>query len=297
METAPASVVAILDLERIQENMFRGQSQDIGTGQVFGGQVLGQALRAAQFTVGDLAAHSVHAYFLRKGDVNEPVVYSVDRSRDGRSFSSRRVVAIQYDRPIFTLSASFQKPEDGLEYQADFDVPDVDSAAPVASVVAAGSGYRVLPGFPGSEDAPVQPTDYFEIRRGHTYDGEGQPYLEAWIRAKGELPDDVDVHRAVLAYLSDFGLLPTTLVPHGYQIGAGVEDDPGIIAASVDHALWFHRPFRADEWLLYHCSPVSTSGARGLAQGSIYNAGGALIATTMQEGLIREINTEKTRNL
>jgi acyl-CoA thioesterase-2 len=293
VETISASIVDVLDLERIEEDIFRGQSQDIGTGRVFGGQVLGQALRAAQFTVGELAAHSVHAYFLRKGDFDAPIIYNVDRSRDGRSFSSRRVVAIQHGRPIFTLSASFQRPEEGLEFQLDFDVPDLDSAPPASSIVAEGKGFESLPGFPGDEAAEIQPTDYFEIRRGHSSNGEGQPYLEAWLRARGRLPDDVDVHRAVLAYLSDFTLLAAALVPHGYRIGSRLKDDPGIIAASIDHVLWFHRPFRADEWLLYHCSPVSTSGARGLARGSLYTADGQLVATTMQEGLIREIDARR----
>ncbi len=281
------NIVGFLELERIEENIFRGESQDLATGQVFGGQVLGQALQAAKTTVADRPAHSVHAYFLRKGDVNAPIVYEVDRSRDGRSFTARRVVAIQHGRPIFTLSASFQQPEEGMEFETRIAMPDLPAAKAMPTSTANEA----------TDTAPalLRPTSFFEVRAVDPAAMATPNCLQWWVKSKEPLSDDANFHRAVLAFLSDFGLLGSTLIPHGYPIAERNEvapDKPSMAAiaiASIDHAIWFHRPFRADEWLLYQCCAVSTSSARGLAHGSVYAEDGALVASTTQEGLIRKI--------
>ncbi len=271
-------ISSFMELERIEDNIFRGDSQDLNTGQVYGGQVLGQALVAAQHTVEEQALHSVHAYFLRRGDVTTPIVYEVDRSRDGRSFAARRVIAIQHGRPIFTLSASFQIPEDGLDYSEPLEnIPAIPEAID-ADV----------------ENAPTRPSAYADIRpvsRKLAPDPNG---FQWWIRGRteGELTDAM--HKAVFAYMSDFGLLGSTLIPHGYGMGRDrARRIKEIVLASVDHAIWFHRPFRANDWLLYECTPISTSGARGLASGKVYNEEGVLVATTIQEGLIRPRTLKK----
>lgn len=281
------NIVGFLQLERIEENIFRGESQDLATGQVYGGQVLGQALQAAKMTVVDRPAHSVHAYFLRKGDVNAPIVYEVDRSRDGRSFTARRVVAIQHGRPIFTLAASFQQPEDGLEFETRIAMPAIPAAAADATA-AAEESIDAVPTL-------LKPTSFFDVRPVNPIENSASNSLQWWVRSKKALSDDANCHRAVLAFLSDFGLLGSTLVPHGYSIAdlkrmTGNEPPKAAFAiASIDHAIWFHRAFRVDEWLLYQCCPVSTSGARGLAHGSVYAENGTLVASTTQEGLIRKM--------
>ena len=271
-------IVTFLTLERIEENIFRGESQDLNTGQVFGGQVLAQALVAAQSTVeNDRSAHSLHAYFLRKGDVDAPIVYEVDRSRDGRSFGARRVVAIQYGRPIFTLSASFQIAEEGLEYENSPELPGIPNSASLSSELESDSDSKV---------GRVSPVQYFDIRPVRQ---EGSNALRWWLKVKHPLPDDANTHRAVLAYLSDFGLLGSTLKPHGMRAKDTKDEKLNVAMATIDHAIWYHRTFRADEWLFYQCEPISTSGARGLSKGSIYTESGILVATTMQEGLIRPL--------
>lgn len=296
MSSALNNIVGFLQLERIEENIFRGASQDLGTGQVFGGQVLGQALQAAKMTVADRPAHSVHAYFLRKGDVNAPIIYEVDRSRDGRSFTARRVVAIQHGRPIFTLSASFQHPEQGLLFETRIDMPGLPPKVETpAATEETGSQADSTP-------ALLNPTSFFEVRAVDPLEIEKPDCLQWWIKCKESLSDDVNFHRAVLAYLSDFGLLGSTLIPHGYPIAGRKKPSAGkngvekrsmadIAIASIDHAIWFHRPFRADQWLLYQCCAVSTSSARGLAHGSVYAEDGTLVASTTQEGLIRKIQS------
>lgn len=265
-------ISSFLELERIEDNIFRGESQDLNTGQVYGGQVLGQALLAAQHTVDNQSLHSVHAYFLRRGDVTTPIVYEVDRSRDGRSFAARRVIAIQHGRPIFTLSASFQIPEDGLDFAAHLaEIPDI----PESQVDTAGTSAKRPSSF-----ADIRPVPIPQLP-----DPDG---FQWWIKTSAGGEDSEAVHKAVFAYMSDFGLLGATLIPHGYSMGRDRDRRrKEIVLASVDHAIWFHRPFRADEWLLYECSAVSTSGARGLGSGRVYNEHGELVATTMQEGLIR----------
>jgi acyl-CoA thioesterase-2 len=268
------SISSVLELERIEQDIFRGKSVDLNTGQVYGGQVLGQAIVAAQQTIEDRELHSVHAYFLRRGDVEAPIVYKVDRSRDGRSFGSRRVVAIQHGRPIFTLSASFQTHEAGLEYETRLDLPAIPDARE--------SNLR-------SSGGAMRPSQSIEIRAVPSSELTDPNGIQWWIRAQLPEASSDDTHRAVFAYMSDLGLLATTLIPHGYPIVTDRERrHREIVMASIDHAIWYHRSFRADEWLLYDCSPLSTSGGRGLARGSVYSRSGELVATTIQEGLIRQ---------
>lgn len=276
MKQVDNDIRALLDLERIDTNIFRGQSQDIGTQQVFGGQVLGQALAAAQMTISDRSAHSVHAYFLRKGDFNAPIIYEVDHSRDGRSFSARRVVAIQHGRPIFITSASFQIQEKGLDFQQPLELPSLES------------GYQV-PMPEEGKTTKYKVAQYFDARIIDPKNESGKNEYRIWLRMREQLPDNADLHRSVLAYVSDFGLLISTLMPHGVNLGT-LHKSKNFILASIDHAMWFHRPFRVDEWFYYQCTPVSTSGSRGLARGSFYSQEGMLIASTIQEGLIRDIS-------
>jgi acyl-CoA thioesterase II len=269
--------------ESIENNLFRGVQPDEDRQRVFGGQVAGQALVAASRTVDerDRLVHSLHAYFLRPGDPKVPIVYEVDRIRDGTSFSTRRVVAIQHGRPIFNLQASFHRPEPGLDHALAMpvDVPPPDTLPSHSERFAA---FRdKLPAWfdrPRPIDTRLVPPD---------------PLLEpglrsdrqlVWMRADGELPDDPVLHACIVTYASDFTLLDTTLRPFGKS---GFSDD--LMMASLDHAMWFHRPFRADEWLLYDQSAISASSARGLASGSIFTAEGQLVVNVVQEGLIRQV--------
>lgn len=281
-------LIELLTLERLEENLFRGQSRDIGTKYVFGGQVLGQALSAAQQTVDDeRAVHSLHAYFLRAGDINAPIVFDVDRGRDGHSFSVRRVTAIQHGKPILVFASSFQKHEDGVSHQ--FHIPevpqpeDVEPPQPPSPEVLShlsAKMQRWLSRMGPFEMRPVYPRDELKPSK-------RPPYQQVWFRLSGPIGDDVNLHRAMLAYASDFYLLGTSTFPHGisyYQ--------PTVQMASLDHALWFHRPFRIDDWLLYSLDSPSASGARGLARGSIYTRDGVLVASVAQEGLIRVLPQE-----
>ena len=276
--------MVLLDLERLDENLFRGPSRDVGTNRVFGGQVLGQALKSTQHTVeNDRFIHSLHAYFLREGDHNAPIIYEVDRSRDGRSFSSRRVVAIQHGRPIFTMAASFQIEEKGLSFQQTIPaVPDPESLKNMKEY-----GTDNLHGLPEKIQQLFLHSAHFDVRpviiepsreSGQTT----QPYRQLWIKTVDTLPDNRELHTSILAYVSDYGLLASTLIPHGIRF-----PDPKLQVASIDHAMWFHHHFRMDEWILYSCEPLSTSNARGLARGSFFKQDGTLIASTIQEGLIR----------
>ncbi|WP_163575228.1 acyl-CoA thioesterase [Halomonas faecis] len=268
MSDALDALVALLGLEELEENLFRGASQDLGLPQLFGGQVLGQALSAATHTVAPTRrAHSLHGYFLRPGDPHRPVVYQVDAVRDGGSFTTRRVTAIQKGRPIFFCSASFHGEETSLEHQTA--MPDV--ALPEDLSDAAEARLERFPGHPieflhlGDEAEPGQPAR-----------------KRLWFRLTGELPDDPALHRYLLAYSSDFNLLTTALVPHGVTFR-----DPRLQIASLDHALWFHRDVRIDEWLLYDMDSPWAGGARGFARGSLYDRQGRLVASTSQEGLTR----------
>lgn len=283
-------LIHLLHLERIEDNIFRGASRDLGSPQVFGGQVLGQALSAAQHTVEGRVAHSLHAYFLRRGDTNAPIVYEVDRARDGGSFSNRRVVAIQHGRPILNLAASFQNPEDGLEHHAAMpDVPPPDGLKDLTCLAAG-----VLEKIPVKlrrfmtdqrpfEFRPVEQTslDSHEKRA---------PVKHVWIRAVDALPAETALHQNLMAYVSDFELVATSTLPHGVSFTRG-----HIMLASLDHALWFHREFRIDDWLLYAMDSPNASGARGFARGQFFTRDGVLVASTTQEGLVRVIDPASAR--
>lgn len=273
-----SKIVDFLQLERIEENIFRGESRDLGTPQVFGGQVLGQAMEAATSTVESGAVHSVHAYFLRRGDFNAPIVYEVDRSRDGRSFSARRVVAIQHGRPIFTMSASFQNAEEGLEYARGIEMPELPTDMNESAVKKP------------AKSSVAMPQSDFKVWRLNEDQRTDKDSFQWWIRTRDALPDDPRTHCSVLAYISDFGLLGSSILP--IQNGAAMREAKKMQFASIDHTIWFHRPFRMDEWLLYYCRSISASGSRGLAQGSVYNRDGLLVASTTQEGLIRVLSED-----
>ena len=275
-------LIHLLRLERLEDNIFRGGSRDIGSRQVFGGQVLGQAMSAANYTVADRVVHSLHAYFLRSGDMHAPIVYQVERVRDGRSFSTRRVVAIQHGRPIFTMSASFQISEEGIEHQSAMpDVPGPDGLSDVTDLDA-----ETLDKIPQKMRRYLTLKRPFEFRHVHEPPflkaEKRPPFRDVWFRAVDRLPDDEDLHRNFLAYVSDYELLGTATMPHGLSFGLG-----NVQMASLDHALWFHRPARLDDWLLYHLDSPNSGGARGLARGQIFSRDGMLVASTAQEGLIR----------
>ena len=285
MHTLVAELLDLLRLERLETNLFRGQSRDIGTRYVFGGQVLGQAVSAAQQTVaGERAVHSLHAYFLRAGDIEHPIVYDVDRTRDGGSFSVRRVTAIQKGQPIFVLAASFHEPEPGAEHQlSPPEVPQPDDLPGRIEMDAA-----TLAQLPPKMQRWLSQKGPFEFRPVYPRDElnptKRPPYQQVWFRLSDQIPDSLALHQARLAYASDFHLIGTTTFPHGISYL-----QPNVMMASLDHAMWFHRPPRMDDWLLYACDSPSAQGARGLARGSIYDRQGKLIASTAQEGLIRVI--------
>jgi acyl-CoA thioesterase II len=283
MDQRLADLLALLELEPLEVDLFRGESRDIGSPQVFGGQVLGQALSAAVRTIDtDRVVHSLHAYFLRRGDCNAPIVYQVDRSLDGHSFSNRRVVAIQHGKQIFNMAASFQVAEQGFDHQDE--APEVpppetlsDYTGPPAELLTR-LPERVRRFFEQQrpfEFRMVQPIDYLQPRR-------EQPLRQMWFRAVAPLPDDEMLHRRLLAYVSDFFLLDTTTLPHGTSFMR-----PTIVMASIDHAMWFHRPLRVDDWLLYAMESPSASGARGFARASVFARDGRLVASAAQEGLVR----------
>jgi len=283
MSTVLADLLQLLDLERLEINLFRGVSRDIGSPQVFGGQVLGQALMAASETVEkSRLAHSLHAYFLRRGDFTAPIVYEVDRSRDGGSFTSRRVVAIQHGEQIFHMSASFQVQEEGPDHQAP--MPDV--APPEALPDLATSQRRQLDRMPAEKRRYWALERPFEFRSVETLEpGVPRPAVRhLWFRLIDKFPfDDQILQRVLLAYVSDFHLLETATLPHGLSYRAG-----NVTLASIDHGMWFHRPIRIDEWHLYALISPSSSGARGMAFGRIFDRAGHLVASTAQEGLMRE---------
>ncbi|MDH5456982.1 MAG: acyl-CoA thioesterase II [Gammaproteobacteria bacterium] len=283
-------LISLLKLERIEENIFRGVSRDIGSPQVFGGQVLGQALSAAQHTVEGRVAHSLHGYFLRRGDVNAPIIYDVDRARDGGSFSNRRVVAIQHGRPILNLAASFQVPQEGLSHQAAMpDVPQPEGLKDLTHLAA-----DVLDKIPVKLRRFMTDERPFEFRPVEQSDLEDPaprpPRKHVWIRAVDAMPDNVALHQNLMAYVSDFELLATATLPHALPFTRG-----SILLASLDHALWFHREFRMDEWLLYAMESPNASGARGYARGQFFTQAGELVASTTQEGLIRVVDPSRSK--
>jgi acyl-CoA thioesterase II len=272
-------LVELLDLEQLEVNLFRGVSPPQSPTRVFGGQVAGQALVAAGRTVpDDRTVHSLHAYFIRPGDPRVPIIYQAERVRDGRSFTTRRVLAIQHGEPIFALSASFQLHEDGLEHSepAPTGVPAPDTLLTVGERVARGDDAGWLAGAPRPIDMRfVDEPAWSSARKGGT-----DAPVRVWMRADGTLPDDRLLHVCLLTYASDMTLLGSVVARHDVPAD-------GLQMASLDHAMWFHRPFRADEWLLYTCYSPSASGSRGLATGQFTTEDGSLVATTVQEGLVR----------
>jgi len=277
-----ADLLRLLKLERIEDRIFRGESRDLGGARVFGGQVLGQALTAATYTVTGRQVHSLHAYFLVAGDVDAPIVYEVDIARDGKSFSNRRVVAIQHGQPIFNMTASFQVPEEGLEHAAAMpDVPgpeglaDVRELPPDMLVNVPDKMRRFLTHERPFEFRSVEPIHLVAPPR-------AAPRRHIWIKTIDRLPDDPDLHRNVLAYVSDYQLVSTATLPHGIHFAEG-----NVQLASLDHAMWFHRPFRIDDWLLYQMESPNASGGKGFALGKVFTRDGRLVASTAQEGVVR----------
>ncbi len=278
-------LVKLLALERIEQNLFRGQSQDLGWGTLFGGHVLGQALSAAVQTVpSERHVHSLHAYFLKPGRVDIPVVYDVDRIRDGSSFTTRRVVAIQDGHAIFNLAASFQKIEDGLEHQDEMPPAPAPESVPTEQERMLTHAAR-LPKVLRDRALAEHP---FQLRPIEEADDPFLPSRKAparkvWLKAQGKLPDDPALHAYLLAYASDHGFITTALLPHGVTWFT-----PGMQVASLDHVMWFHRSFRVDEWLLYVIDSPAAHGARGLVRGRIFSEDGRLVASCAQEGLMRK---------
>ncbi|NHD17058.1 MULTISPECIES: acyl-CoA thioesterase II [unclassified Actinopolyspora] len=274
-------LVALLDLEPIEENIFRGVSPAESPVRVFGGQVAGQALVAAGRTVpSDRRVHSLHAYFLRPGDPSVPIVYEVDRTRDGRSFTTRRVVAVQHGKPIFSLSTSFQIEEEGMDHAEPMPEVPAPEELPTYGERLGAMAHEI--GGMANLPRPVDIRHVTEPPWLSRRQGPQDARSRVWMRADGELPDDDLLHVCLLAYASDLTLLDSVLIGHG--VYWGVDKVQG---ASLDHAMWFHRRFRADEWFLYDCSSPSASGARGLATGNFFSRDGSLIATVVQEGLLR----------
>ena len=288
MSRALEQLLSILDLETLEKNLYRGLSPQAGWQRVFGGQVIGQALVAASRTLEGRLAHSLHAYFLRAGDPSVPIIYNVDRIRDGGSFTTRRVVAVQHGQAIFSMAASFHKEETGLEHQIKMpEVPPPESLPSEAELKAC-----LIDRVPPQVKAYWERERPIEIRpvdlSRYLTPGNHAPSQHVWIRPTGELPDDQSLHQCVLAYASDFTLLDTALIAHGRFVF-----DPRLMLASLDHALWFHRKLRADEWLLYaQDSPISGAG-RGFCRGMLFARDGKLVASTAQEGLLRERSATK----
>ncbi|RUO25969.1 acyl-CoA thioesterase II [Aliidiomarina minuta] len=274
----------LLELETIEQGLYRGQSQDLGFAAVFGGQVMGQALSAAKETIPeDRAVHSFHSYFLRPGDANKPIVYDVENIRDGKSFSTRRIQAIQYGKPIFYMTASFQGQEPGLTHQDK--MPDVPGPEGLVSDLDVHREHADLIPEPlrskFTSDKPILMRFVTEYNPFNPKPDEAKRYV--WIKANGNMPDDHRIHKYLLAYASDFNFLPTALQPHGLSFA-----HPKMQMATIDHAMWFHREFRMDDWLLYAIDSPSATNARGLVRGQVFNRQGELVASTIQEGLIRQ---------
>lgn len=282
-------LLGLLDLEPLEVNIYRGRNRDIGSGRVFGGQVLAQALVAARRTIEEpREVHSLHGYFILPGDVSAPIVYFVDRLRDGKSFTTRRVTAIQHGRAIFNMAASFQVAEEGFTHQPEMpDVPPPESLPNELELVRA-----IADRFPDhlrhiyTQDRPI---DFRPIDPVDPFDPQPRPALKhVWVRAGGEMGADQVMHQAVLAYASDYGLLTSALLPHGMSL-----QTPGLQAASLDHCMWFHRPFRADEWLLYEMESPTAGNSRGFTRGSVFSRSGELVASVAQEGLLRLHDSER----
>lgn len=284
MSEALQNLIKTLDLEPLEHNLFRGNSPQVGWQRVFGGQVIGQALVAVERTVDGITAHSLHGYFMRPGDPEVPIIYEVDRIRDGRSFATRRVVAVQHGKAIFSMSASFHKQEEGLDHQ--FTMPDVPQPEDLPSETNLRETYMdQLPENVRRYWERARPIEMRPVDLKHFLSKEKlEPVQNVWFKATGKLPDDTALHQCVLAYASDMTLLDTSLFAHGRSFF-----NQDLQLASLDHAMWFHRPFRADDWLLYSQDSPSAAGARGFNRGSVYTRDGILVASVTQEGLIREM--------
>lgn len=288
MSSPVAELLSILDLEQLEHNLFRGRSPQTGWQRVFGGQVIGQALVAGARTVEGRRPHSLHGYFLRPGSPKAPIIYEVDRIRDGGSFTTRRVVAIQYGQAIFSMSASFHKEEPGFDHaEAMPDVPMPEQLSGDGSIKT--DAFATMPEavrryFERERPIEMRPVQFDRYLTREKM----EPKFHIWIRAMERLPDDSAIHQAVLAYASDLTLLDSSLIAHGRTVF-----EREIQAASLDHALWIHRPFRADDWMLYAQESPNASGARGFARGSIFTRDGLLVASVAQEGLVRNIDASQ----
>ncbi|MCE2399230.1 MAG: acyl-CoA thioesterase II [Gemmatimonadetes bacterium] len=278
------AILPLLDLEPIERNIYRGRNRDIGSGRIFGGQVLAQALVAARRTVAeeDRTAHSLHGYFILAGDLSIPVVYFVDRTRDGRSFSTRRVTAIQHGKAIFALSASFHRAEEGISHQTPMaEVPPPEELRGALEIMREHTDR--IPEHLRDILTQDRPFDFRHVETYVPFDRTPRPPVRhVWLRTTEPLGDAPVHHQAALAYASDYGILSTALYPHG-RTGR----DPDLMVASLDHSLWFHRPFRTDEWLLYRVESPVSHGARGFGFGSVHTRSGDLVASAAQEGLLR----------
>lgn len=273
----------LLRLETIEQGIYRGQSQDLGFGAVFGGQVIGQALSAAKETLPeDRKVHSLHSYFLRPGDAQKPIVYDVENVRDGKSFSTRRVKAVQYGKPIFYMTASFQIDEPGFEHQDT--MPDVPGPEGLVSDI---DIYRehadLIPERIRNKFISEKPIEMRFVTANNPFKPKvDEPKRYVWIKANGEMPDDPRIHKYLLAYASDFNFLPTALQPHGASFA-----QPNMQMATIDHSMWFHKDFRMDDWILYAIDSPVACGARGLVRGQFFTRDGVLVASTAQEGVMR----------
>jgi len=284
MSQALENLLNLIHLEKIEEGLFRGQSEDLGLRQVFGGQVVGQALFAAKQTVPeDRVIHSFHSYFLRPGDSQKPIIYDVESLRDGKSFSARRVSAIQNGQPIFYMTASFQSPESGFEHQKPMPQvkgPDnLPNEQQMAQKMAHMLPEKLREKFIAERPLEIRPVQIHNPLRGHV----DKPQRQVWIRANGTLPDDLRIHQYLLDYASDLNFLPVALQPHGKGF---LESDMQV--ATIDHSMWFHRELNFNDWLLYSVESTSASGARGFVRGEFYNQQGELVASTVQEGVMRQ---------
>lgn len=280
MNTA-AELLDLLDLEQIEENIFRGRNYQAPWGRVFGGQVLAQAIHAAHQTVPEgRTVHSMHAYFLLTGDISVPIVYNVERSRDGGTFTTRRVTAIQKGKPIFILASSFQDKKDGFEHQ--IDIPDVPGPADLKSDIELIEPLKDIAPEIYKRYNHERPIEFRPVEIHNPLQPEAtEPYRHVWLRAKGEIPDQLRLHQEILAYASDYNLLGTAILPHRDK-----PESKEMFFASLDHAMWFHRPFKADEWMLYQLDSPSASNRRGFTRGNIFDEEGRLIASVVQEGLM-----------
>jgi acyl-CoA thioesterase-2 len=275
----------LLTLEQLEQGLFRGQSEHLGLPQVYGGQVIGQALSASRYTVdSDRTVHSFHSYFLFPGDPQKPIIYDVEKLRDGRSFSTRRVKAIQNGRPIFYLTASYHGDQPGYDHQKTMPtVPGPEnyaSESQLAESIAQHLPKNIQKAFLGEKPIEVRPVTVVNPLRPH----KAEPRQQLWIKANGAVPDNQLIHQYLLAYASDWGFLVTALHPHQVTLMT-----PKFQVATIDHSMWFHRPFKMDEWLLYDIESPTASNTRGLVRGEIYNQAGEMVASAVQEGVMRHI--------